>query len=130
MLFNRARNIFFSALVTPFILYGNPWGKDADLACLSREELCAPSPCASNPAVSISTTLIRFHQNYITQIDGPRSHYLPSSSQYALDAIQKYGFLKGFILGCDRLLRENNEKWIYPVVLDKQGQLIKWDPVN
>ena len=112
-------------------LLGDPWGKDADLAYACKEpEISCCQPPSFSPGVAISTVLIRFHQTCITQIDGPRSHYLPSSSQYTLDAIQKYGFFKGFILGCDRLMRENDEKWIYPTTLDCQGQEIKWDPVR
>ena len=119
-------------IYSPLTLYGDPWGKDADLAfrCKEPVEPCEARPCNFSPGIAVSTLLIRFHQTCITQIDGPRSHYLPSSSQYTLDAIQKYGFFKGFTLGCDRLLRENDEKWIYPVTLDKQGQVIKWDPVR
>src|SRR5437016_1784386 len=110
-------------LLLPLTLLGEqPWGKDADLVfCKEPEEPCETHPCNVSPAVALSTLLIRFHQTCITQIDGPRSHYLPSSSQYTLDAIQKYGFFKGFVLGCDRLLRENDEKWIYPITLDQQG---------
>jgi putative component of membrane protein insertase Oxa1/YidC/SpoIIIJ protein YidD len=74
--------------------------------------------------------LISFHQRVITQIDGPRSHFRPSSSQYTLDAIEKYGLFKGFIRGCDRLLRENEEAWIYPERLNEHGELYKWDPVR
>lgn len=124
------KNILLILFFIPFTLLANPWGKDADLAYCKQPETCCETPPIFSPGVAISTLLIRFHQTCITQIDGPRSHYLPSSSQYTLDAIQKYGFLKGFVLGCDRLLRENDEKWIYPTTLDNQGQLIKWDPVR
>jgi uncharacterized protein len=134
MHFKNILNIFLFFCFLPLTLWGNPWGKDGDLAFRCKEEpenTCQPPhPCNFSPGVAVSTLLIRFHQTCITQIDGPRSHYLPSSSQYTLDAIQKYGFFKGFVLGCDRLLRENDEKWIYPVTLDKQGQVIKWDPVR
>jgi len=50
----------------------------------------------------------------ISPADGPRSHFYPSSSQYTKDAMDKYGFFAGFLMGCDRLMRENNEEWIYP----------------
>src|SRR5262249_13497847 len=39
--------------------------------------------------------MIRFFQIYISPIDGPRSSFYPTSSQYALEAIQKYGVFKG-----------------------------------
>ncbi|MFS8564522.1 MAG: hypothetical protein LVR00_09605 [Rhabdochlamydiaceae bacterium] len=29
------------------------------------------------------------------------------------EAMTKYGFFKGYIMGCDRLLRENDDPWVY-----------------
>lgn len=114
-------------LLIPLIAYGDPWGKDADLA---KPVPIATSPCRPTPILeAISTVLVRFHQEVISPCDGPRSHFKPSSSQYALDAIRKYGFFTGFGLGCDRLLRENKEEWIYRKTKDGAGHPIKYDPV-
>ena len=44
-------------------------------------------------------------------------------------AMQRYGFLKGYIMGCDRLLRENDEKWVYRNV-EIDGKLFKYDPAK
>jgi len=106
--------------------YIEPWGKDAGLIhCLDaaksevQEKLSLPALVAEQ--------IILFHHKVITHIDGPRSHFRPTSSQYALLAIRKHGFIKGFIMGCDRLLRENEDPWVYrtkPI----QGRLYKWDP--
>jgi len=42
-------------------------------------------------------------------------------------AMKRHGFVKGFIMGCDRLLRENKEEWVYRrKVFD--GVEYKWDP--
>lgn len=123
--------IFLFFLLLPFTSSCTPFGKDAELVFFQSEtpEYC-PCPTASGPGVSLSRLLIRFHQEVITQIDGPRSHFRPSSSQYTLDAIEKYGFLTGWILGCDRLLRENDDPWIYPKRLNENDELYKWDPVR
>ena len=66
----------------------------------------------------------------ISPADGPRSHFIPSSSQYTYDAISRYGFFKGFILGCDRLMRENNDPWVYRTTLNPAGAVMKWDTVR
>jgi putative component of membrane protein insertase Oxa1/YidC/SpoIIIJ protein YidD len=71
--------------------------------------------------------VIRFHQEIISPVDGPRSHFRPSSSQYMLQAVQKHGSLQGFIMGCDRLLRENSDAWVYRTT-EYNGALYKWDP--
>ncbi len=88
-------------------------------------------PSQAAPQLSLLTqiadSIIRFHQEVISPVDGPRSHYRPSSSQYMRLAMYRYGFFKGFIMGCDRLLRENDEKWVYRVI-EIDGQTFKYDP--
>lgn len=106
-----------------------PWGKDADLV-LPICPVCVPQYCETPIIGKIGEVLIRFHQEVISPADGPRSHYIPSSSQYTLDAMRKYGFFKGVMMGCDRLMRENNEPWIYPTVIGPDGTKMKWDPVR
>ncbi len=73
--------------------------------------------------------MILFFQHSISPIDGPRSHFFPTSSQYTLDAIRKYGVFKGIALGCDRLMRENGERWVYPLQ-ERYGHVRKIDPVK
>lgn len=110
-------------------LIADPWGKDADL--VNPPSAKQPLNICKTPILgSMAECLIGFHQTVITPIDGPRSHYLPSSSQYTLDAMRRYGFLKGFTMGCDRLLRENADPWIYPKVNDIHGYTMKHDPVR
>ena len=110
-------------------LYADPWGKDADLVNHS----CALPPtstCQTPLMGGIAKCLIGFHQTVITPIDGPRSHFLPSSSQYTLDAMRKHGFLLGFTMGCDRLMRENEDPWVYEKVKDIHGYPMKYNPVR
>lgn len=75
-----------------------------------------------------SLWLIALHQNFLTHIDGPRSHFMPCSSTYMKQAILKHGFFYGSLLGLDRLMRENDEIWAYKKIkLDEHW--IKLDPV-
>ncbi len=108
--------------------YVQPWGKDANITHYSKHPLTENT---KNPNlwVKIASGVIAFHQNVLSPIDGPRSHYRPSSSQYMLQAMQKHGFAQGFIMGCDRLLRENKDPWCYRKTV-YEGQLFKWDPVD
>lgn len=109
-------------------IYGDPWGKDADLAYCPLESISTPD--REGIFVVLSEILIGFHQNVISPCDGPRSHFKPSSSQYTLDAIHKYGFFRGFLLGCDRLMRENDEEWIYRTTRGNYNWETKYDPVR
>ena len=42
-------------------------------------------------------------------------------------AIKRYGFWQGFIMGCDRLLRENDARWVYKLINHEEG-VFKYDP--
>ena len=50
---------------------------------------------------------IRFYQIAISPLFGPHCRYLPTCSQYALEAIDHYGVLKGGWLAAKRILRCN-----------------------
>lgn len=106
----------------------SPWGKDADLAYPSQSPACIQK-CPTPILGPFAEVMIGFHKNVISPADGPRSHHKPNSSQYTLDAMRKYGFFYGFFLGCDRLMRENEDPWVYPVIIDENGDGFKWDPV-
>lgn len=120
--------MLFNCLIACLIAYPGyfePWGKDADLKSLK--------PSAQSSKVSIATrvadAVIHFHQQVISPVDGPRSHYRPTSSQYMHLAMHRYGFLKGFIMGCDRLLRENDEEWVYRTI-QYGDKIFKYDPAK
>ena len=50
---------------------------------------------------------IRFYQREISPLSPPRCRYIPTSSQYALEAVEKYGAIKGTFLATKRILRCN-----------------------
>lgn len=106
-------------------LFQEPWGKDAGLRVPPPE---TPAPKKSL-GVILADLIINFHQQVISPVDGPRSHYRPSSSQYMREAMHNYGFLKGFLMGCDRLMRENDEEWVYRTI-EENGQTFKYDPAS
>jgi hypothetical protein len=49
--------------------------------------------------------LIRFYRKNISPLRQPCCRYVPTCSQYALEAVEKYGAAKGFWLALKRLLR-------------------------
>nr|WP_027871224.1 membrane protein insertion efficiency factor YidD [[Eubacterium] cellulosolvens] len=51
---------------------------------------------------------IRLYQKYLSPLKrGVRCPYLPTCSQYAVEAIEKYGAVKGGLLASWRILRCN-----------------------
>ncbi|MCR5222661.1 MAG: membrane protein insertion efficiency factor YidD [Lachnospiraceae bacterium] len=51
--------------------------------------------------------LIKFYQKYISGLKRTKCPYFPTCSQYGLEAIEKYGALKGSLLAIWRILRCN-----------------------
>lgn len=52
-------------------------------------------------------SLINFYRKYISPMRPACCRYRPTCSQYALDAINKYGAVKGGIMAVYRILRCN-----------------------
>ena len=55
----------------------------------------------------ILIALVRFYQKAISPFTPRCCNYIPTWSQYALEALQKYGALKGSWLAFRRILRCN-----------------------
>lgn len=53
----------------------------------------------------IGLALIRFYQVAISPMIGPSCRYYPTCSQYAIEAIERFGFIKGSYLALKRVLR-------------------------
>ena len=124
----RALSILFLLMTLPLfseIGYVEPWGKDAEM--VSHLIGAPPLPKKAGFITRMALQVILFRQNVLSPVDGPRSHFRPSSSQYMFQAMREHGFIKGYVMGCDRLLRENSEDWIYRTTT-YNGKIYKWDP--
>ncbi len=51
--------------------------------------------------------LIKFYQKFISPLFGKRCRFYPSCSSYALEAITKYGSIKGGYMSIKRILKCN-----------------------
>ncbi|WP_066567573.1 membrane protein insertion efficiency factor YidD [Snodgrassella sp. CFCC 13594] len=54
---------------------------------------------------NILLMLVRFYQYVISPMLPPRCRYTPTCSQYAVEALQKYGAIKGGWLALKRICR-------------------------
>ncbi len=123
------RKIIFCLLIIPSITFAkctiDPWGKDAIIETkkYEKKEIFPPTSFLTK----LANYAILFRQNVLTKIDGPRSNFRPTSSKYMQLAMKRYGFFRGFIMGCDRLMRENNDKWIYQSI-SIDGASYNYDP--
>ncbi|MFQ5444610.1 MAG: membrane protein insertion efficiency factor YidD [bacterium] len=53
----------------------------------------------------ISLGIIKFYQKLISPLFPPSCRFSPTCSEYTLQAISKYGFFKGVVLGLTRLIK-------------------------
>lgn len=55
----------------------------------------------------ILINLIKKYQKYISPLKKPSCRYYPSCSNYAILAVEKYGFFKGILKAVWRIIRCN-----------------------
>lgn len=51
--------------------------------------------------------IIKFYRKYISPLKKPSCRFYPTCSKYAIEAIEKYGVLKGGFMAIKRILRCN-----------------------
>lgn len=51
--------------------------------------------------------IIKIYRKYISPLSPPSCKYYPTCSQYGLEAVEKYGAVKGGFLALKRILRCN-----------------------
>lgn len=82
-----------------------------------------------NFTLTFSDIILRFYQACISPAYGDRCALTPSCSMYARLAIQKHGFLRGWIMAFDRLTHESDEINFAPLV--REGKYYRFsDPVD
>lgn len=76
----------------------------------------------------VGIALIDGYKEHVASLNFTQCGYFPTCSQYTKQSIEKYGLLKGCVMGCDRLMRCNHDLWVYQEV-KVDGELKKYDPV-
>jgi len=99
-----------------------PWSVSSDApAMLTAADREAVRPSAAEPEFTgIAATpflwIIRFHQKFISPIDGDRCSLYPTCSQYGILAIRKHGAIIGSVMTFDRLMHEGDEGGVSPAI--------------
>ncbi len=65
------------------------------------------TPIIPNFLVRISLAFIRFYQRWFSPWIGTQCRFNPTCSRYTYQAIQKYGFFRGWFMGVHRIMRCN-----------------------
>lgn len=88
---------------------------------------------AKDATVEQSATLvlpIQFYQAHMSKVDGDRCQMEPSCSTFCADALKKHGFLLGWIMCSDRLVRcgRDEAKVSAPIRVNHERRI--YDPVS
>lgn len=97
------------------------------LLLLAGAQLFSEGDDLSKPAKT-AIVMIDWYKKNVSTLNFTHCSFHPTCSQYTKQSILKYGLLKGWIMGCDRLMRCSHELWVYPEV-KVEGELRKFDPV-
>ncbi len=73
--------------------------------CTTNENRKSALAPLSAFAAKVLICPIRFYQRYISPLTPPSCRFTPTCSQYAVEALQKHGPLKGLYLAIKRILR-------------------------
>lgn len=66
-----------------------------------------PGLSESSKAVAFSLAFIRWYQRWLSPFVGQGCRFHPTCSRYAYEAIERYGFFRGWGMGLYRILRCN-----------------------
>lgn len=69
-----------------------------------HEDPVAPPPGAAS---RFSLAFIRWYQRWLSPYIGVHCRFEPTCSRYTFAAIEKYGFLRGWLMGIYRIFRCN-----------------------
>ena len=98
------------------------------LSGTTTNQSTSPRSEVSLPA-GVFDGMLQFFQQFISQVDGPRSNMYPTGSAYARQVFKKHGAFLGVLLTAERLLHEGNERQVSPRI-EKYGIWRIYDPVE
>ena len=101
--------------------------KSRHYACQTESDTCEKEKCGQNSLIQhqvsaqnksrhyawwnpfywLALGLIRFYRKFISPMKRPCCRFLPTCSEYALEAFYRHGFLKGLFLSVRRIFRCN-----------------------
>jgi len=127
------------AIVAAALMWASPMHQqlleDLDLLTEAGRPAFAERPSSTHlpgTPVLLAALLIRFYQRFISPQDLDVCNFTPSCSSFALQAITRYGLMKGALLAADRLLRCHSLTYRYRPEYyardERTGKLI--DPVE
>jgi putative component of membrane protein insertase Oxa1/YidC/SpoIIIJ protein YidD len=87
-------------------------------------------PETSDADTSPVAVALTFYRKTVSRADGRRCMMYPSCSHYSEQAFEKHGFIKGWVMTSDRLLRcgRDEQRISEQIIIDRQAYV--FDPVQ
>src|SRR6188768_1473141 len=91
----------------------------------------APIRASTNetrPEVLAAAAALRVFQRFISPVDGPRCRLVPTCSEFARQAVRRFGLPVGIMLTTSRLMRDNAsvERYYRRALIG--GRIVLYDP--
>jgi putative component of membrane protein insertase Oxa1/YidC/SpoIIIJ protein YidD len=74
--------------------------------------------------------VFQFYRDVISPVDGDRCQMQPSCSAYTEEALSRHGWLMGWIMGCDRLIRCGGDEAGFSEIILKNDERVCVDSVS
>jgi len=88
------------------------------------------NPAQSTPQEHTVPLALKFYQKYLSGVSGDRCGMYPSCSHYSSQAFARHGWLKGWIMTCDRLVRCSRDEVALSPPIMVQGRRQTHDPLD
>lgn len=83
----------------------------------------------ASPGGTLLIGVVKFYQIYLSSIIGGHCPSYPTCSAYSIEATRKHGFFIGYAMTIDRLIHEDSEMEVAPLI--KVGDSLRYyDPVS
>lgn len=119
-----------SGFIIFFIILGLIWGSAFAGQDMKLDDNPKVSSRAKEKQPDSLLYSIQIYKDYISSVDGNRCPMHPTCSQYCSEAFEKHGYLMGWIMCSDRLLRcgRDETRLSDPVWIDNVKR--SYDPVS
>ncbi len=102
----------------------------AMLGCTGTGKCPASDLSVSALSDEKKSSLLRFYQVHLSPSDGDRCPMYPTCSAYAVQSVTKHGWIIGWIMTCDRLIRCGRDETRLAPRFKKNGKIYTVDPVE
>lgn len=97
--------LLLSGLLPPDLRAEQPWSVSSDAPVTTEITGFNREARPKAHGSSTATLFFSFYSEYISPLDGATCRYYPTCSHYTETSIEKYGSIKGILMGFDRLIR-------------------------